>query len=226
MRKVNILLVDDELLLLESLELILSLNPEFEVVGLAIEGKAALHILEDKKVDVVLVDLNMEGMGGQELIQEIKKRYKAIKLLVLTTFYDEVNIVQAIQNGADGYLLKGAGREQITQGIHNLISGQSVLDSKVMHGLAKAMNKYNMQDQEQEKDNEKTVKGLEVFDTLTPREIEICHMIAEGYTNGQIASFLFISNGTVKNYMSSIYDKTGIKDRALLAVSLAKILGE
>ena len=133
--------MDDEILLLESLELILSMNESFQVAGVAHDGREALDILEQKEADIALVDLNMEGMPGQELILKIKAKYPAMKILILTTFYDEENIVNAVRHGADGYLLKDAGTKVIVQGILNVMNGQSMIDSKVMNALADVMLK-------------------------------------------------------------------------------------
>lgn len=218
MNKIRILIVDDEKLLLESLELILSMNEYFTIAGLAHDGKEALDILEKEQADIALVDLNMEGMSGQELILKIKATYSKMKILVLTTFYDEENIVRAVRHGADGYLLKDAGTKVIIQGIINVMNGQSILDSKVMTALAKIMSKYSNENTDKEK-----YSTIDILKNLTEREIEICQLLSDGYTNSQIAEFLYISEGTVKNYISTIYDKTGIKDRTMLALKLAKI---
>ena len=218
MNKIKILIVDDEILLLESLELILSMNESFQVAGVAHDGMEALDILEQKEADIALVDLNMEGMSGQELILKIKAKYPAMKILILTTFYDEENIVNAVRHGADGYLLKDAGTKVIVQGILNIMNGQSILDSKVMNALANVMLKCS---------NVTTEKGTssnsELLKDLSAKEIEICQMLSDGYTNSQIAEFLYISEGTVKNYISVIYDKTEIRDRTVLALKLAKL---
>ena len=218
MNKIRILIVDDEILLLESLELILSMNKSFQIAGVAHEGREALDILAEKDADIALVDLNMEGMSGQELILKIKAKYPAIKIVILTTFYDEENIITAIRHGADGYLLKDAGTKVIVQGILNVMNGQSMIDSKVMNALADVMLKCS---------NATTKKEIysnhELLKDLSDREIEICEMLSEGYTNSQIAEFLYISEGTVKNYISVIYDKTGIRDRTVLALKLAKL---
>lgn len=218
MKKIRILIVDDEKLLLESLELILSMNESFTITGLAHDGKEALDILEKEQVDILLVDLNMEGMPGQELILKVKATYPKMKILVLTTFYDEENIVKAVMHGADGYLLKDAGTKVIVKGIFNVMNGQSMLDSKVMTALANIMSKCSNENSYKEK-----YHNSDLLKDLTEREIEICQLLSDGYTNSQIAEFLYISEGTVKNYISTIYDKTGIKDRTMLALKLAKI---
>ena len=200
----RVLLVDDENLLLESLEIILSLN-DMEVVGKANDGIAALRILEHTECDIALVDLNMKGMGGIELIGEIKKKYPSLKILVLTTFYDDKNITDAIAKGADGYLLKDSGKDAILGSIRQIMGGVTVLDQKVMQRLTLLMNR-----------NQKTV----ITENMTEREQEICNLMVEGLSNKQIAEKLYISEGTVKNYITNIYDKTGIHDRVKLIVEL------
>lgn len=205
--EIDILLVDDEALLVDSLEIILSLTDGMHIVGKALDGKEALGILSAVKADIALVDLNMKGMGGLELIKHMKQVYPKTKILVLTTFYDEKNIINAVSLGADGYILKDSGREKIISAIKNVISGQSVLDSKVLLALSKAVT-YN---------DDKLDKTQ-----LTPRELEILDMIGTGLTNAEIARRLYISEGTVKNYVSSIYEKTGVHDRAQLALRASK----
>lgn len=206
--EIEILLVDDEALLVDSLEIILSLTDGMHIVGKALDGKEALGILSHVKADIALVDLNMKGMGGLELIKHMKQVYPKTKILVLTTFYDEKNIINAVSLGADGYILKDSGREKIISAIKNVISGQSVLDSKVLLALSKAVGTYN---------DDKLDKTQ-----LTPRELEILDMIGTGLTNAEIARRLYISEGTVKNYVSSIYEKTGVHDRAQLALRASK----
>ena len=130
----RVLLVDDETMLLDSLEVILSLN-DMEVVGKAHDGAEALAVLAERLCDIALVDLNMKGMGGIELIGHLKKQYPKIRILVLTTFYDDANITNAISGGADGYLLKDSGKDAILGAIRQIMEGVSVLDPKVMQRL-------------------------------------------------------------------------------------------
>lgn len=205
MNKLRVLLVDDEPLLLESLEIILTLNG-MEIVGTAHDGCAALSELAEKRCELALVDLNMKGMGGIELIARMKSEYPDVKILVLTTFYDDRNITQAIANGADGYLLKDSGKDAILGAIEQIMGGRNVIDSKVMQRLAALMSGKT--------------RNQALLDGMTSRETEICTLLAKGLTNRQIAETLYISEGTVKNYISSIYDKTGIHDRAKLIVAI------
>ena len=205
MDKCKVILVDDEPLLLESLEIILSMNG-MEITGMAHDGIEALSLLTDRQCDIALVDLNMKGMGGIELIEKIKKAYHNIKILVLTTFYDDEYITKAIANGADGYLLKDSGKAAILGAIEQIMQGRNVIDSKVMQRIALLMNGKS--------------ENQAIYENITDREKEICSLLVKGFTNKHIAEELYISEGTVKNYISSIYDKTGIHDRAKLIVEL------
>lgn len=213
----KVLLVDDENLLLDSLEIILSLNG-MEIVGKANDGNAALQLLSSTDVicDIALVDLNMKGMGGIELIRIMKERYPGIRILVLTTFYDDKNITEAIAGGADGYLLKDSGKDAILGAVNQIMGGTTVLDQKVMLRLTALMNQNLNAGKKEEKD----IRTKEFAEELTEREQEICTLMVEGLTNRQIADRLYISEGTVKNYISNIYDKTGIHDRVKLIVEL------
>lgn len=237
----KVLLVDDETLLLESLEIILSLN-HMEIIGKANDGAAALKILDTLKetqsqqgdraldhaaaehiCDIALVDLNMKGMGGIELIKILKEKYAAVKILVLTTFYDDKYITEAIAGGADGYLLKDSGKDAILGAITQILGGVTVLDQKVMARLTELMAANLGKNAKEEKaGGAASHTKCDIAAELTSREKEICSLMAEGFTNRQIADKLYISEGTVKNYISGIYDKTGIHDRVKLIVELKK----
>jgi len=222
----KVLLVDDENLLLDSLEIILSLNG-MEIVGKANDGKEALDILEGTECDIALVDINMKGMGGIELIGHMKEKHKEVKILVLTTFYDDDNITKAITGGADGYLLKDSGKDTILGAINQIMGGVTVLDQKVMLRLTQLMSqagtgvKTSMEaETENTNEGDKSPNLANLAQDITQREKEICTLMVEGLTNKQIAQKLYISEGTVKNYISNIYDKTGIHDRVKLIVAL------
>ncbi len=211
----RVLLVDDETMLLDSLEIILSMNG-MEIAGKAHDGNEALALLEETSCDIALVDLNMKGMGGIELIGHLKKRYPETRVLVLTTFYDDANITDAISGGADGYLLKDSGKDAILGAIRQIMGGVSVLDPKVMQRLmALAVEGAP----KQSRGGQEPVP-TPAYGEFTEREQEIAALLVEGLTNRQIADRLYISEGTVKNYISTIYDKTGIHDRVKLVVAL------
>ena len=140
----------------------------------------------------------------------IRLRFPGIKILVLTTFYDDKSITDAITAGADGYLLKGSGKDAILSAINGIMGGQNVIEPKVMERMAALLKK--------KKDITET--GMDLLSELTVREKEICILVSQGLNNKQIAGRLYISEGTVKNYISSIYDKTGIHDRSKLIVAI------
>ena len=251
---IRILLVDDEPLLLESLEIVLTVKGGYTVVGTAGNGIAALDILKNTDTDVMLIDLNMPGMGGIELIKKVHDLYPDIRMIVLTTFYDEKNIAEALSNGASGYLLKDSGKDAIIEAVEQTVKGVGVLDAKVMQKLTGILSGtgnitsgspagsglsgsaasgantldhpagHNMYGTPSGTDfnsapiNNKGSRMEALFKDacLTDREKDIAKLIAEGCTNSQIASLLYISEGTVKNYVSIIYDKFDIKDRAKL----------
>lgn len=235
MDTLRVLLVDDEPLLLESLEIILSMNG-MEIVGMARDGSEALKLLKKNSCHIALVDLNMKGMGGIELIGHMKRTYPNVKILVLTTFYDDKSITQAIAGGADGYLLKDGGKNAILGAMEQVMGGRNVVDGKVMQRLAALMGGHMMGRIQESADRDDMLPktgspasplpwkaGDPVLpEDVTNREKEICSLLAQGYTNRQIADTLYISEGTVKNYISSIYDKTGIHDRAKLIVELGR----
>ncbi len=217
---IRVLLVDDETMLLDSLEVILTLN-DMQVVGKAHDGAEALSLLKEAECDIALVDLNMKGMGGIELIGHMKKLYPGTRILVLTTFYDDANITEAISGGADGYLLKDSGKDAILGAIKQIMGGISVLDPKVMQRLTALVGKSAPQQPEQAyKRMPQQPEPEPAYGSFTVREQEIAALLVEGLTNRQIADRLYISEGTVKNYISTIYDKTGIHDRVKLVVAL------
>ncbi|MDE5803444.1 MAG: response regulator transcription factor [Lachnospiraceae bacterium] len=223
MEMYKVLLVDDEKLLLDSLEIILSLNG-MEIIGKASDGRGALQILEEKAADcdIALVDLNMKGMGGIELIKIMKEKFAQVKILVLTTFYDDKYITEAIAGGADGYLLKDSGKDAILGAVTQILSGVTVLDQQVMAHLAELMAANSERRKKEAIEGSKEDNAGDIAAELTGREKEICALMVEGLTNRQIADKLYISEGTVKNYISNIYDKTGIHDRVKLVVELKR----
>ena len=162
MDNIKVLLVDDQPLLIESLEIILTLNG-YEIVGKANDGNEALDVLAKEKCDIALVDLNMKGMGGIELISQMKIKYPHVKILVLTTFYDDKNITDAIGGGADGYLLKDSGKDAILGAIEQIMNGRDVIDRKVMKRLSELMRGST----------DEAKQNVAILEGMTAREMEI-----------------------------------------------------
>jgi DNA-binding NarL/FixJ family response regulator len=212
--------VDDASLLVDRVEVFFEPLPEFSVVGKAESGEEALEKLKRVHPDLILIDLNMTGMGGLNLISSVKSLYPDIKILVLTTYYDEKNIIAAVFNGADGYILKSAGRESIINAVRNTMTGQSVLDSKVMSTLHSYVEQA-VNDKEYAKYKE--LEHQILLNGLTSREKEICQLVGEGKSNLEIAETLHLTEGTVKNYLSHIYSKMDLRDRLALAVIMTRL---
>ncbi|ALA54990.1 response regulator transcription factor [Shouchella clausii] len=194
----NILIVDDDALVCQSLELLLGNEDDFTVVGTANNGREALVQIEKKAPDLVLMDIRMPEMDGIESTKEIKSRWPEMLIMMLTTFQDEQNIRLALQAGAEGYLLKSTAVANMAKQIRALSAGSSVLDADVLKQLVKP--------------------HADALAGLTKRESEIAECIAQGLSNKEIAAHLFLSVGTVRNTLSVILDKLELRDRTQLAI--------
>ena len=215
----KIFFVDDEKLLLESLEVFFSSADDFEVVGSALSGEEALEKLALVQPDMAIVDLNMTGIGGIRLIGEIKRRWSGVRILVLSTYYDDFNITSAIAEGADGYILKSFGSGEIINAARMVARGHTVLDRKVMSVLHVNARKRSGQTAVEDQDE---LHYREIYNNLTERERDIGSLIQKGRSNREIADALHITEGTVKNYLSGIYCTLGLRDRTALAVALTR----
>lgn len=207
---IKVALVDDQKLLVEGLTTIIDSSEELKVMGKAFSGEEALNIVKTSKIDVMLLDIRMPEKNGVEVVKEIRTINKDIKIIMLTTFDDEEYIVEALANGADGYLLKDIESDTLKDTIRRAYKGDLIMPSKIAKVLAR-----RALDVKEEKYNSK-------LDILSEREKEIAAMIEKGFTNKQIASTLYMSEGTVKNYVSSIYGKFGVSDRTNLVIELKK----
>ncbi len=201
---IKLAIVDDQSLMRDGLKIILSQYDDIDVVALGEDGKEAVELCRKYRIDVMLLDIRMPKLNGVEAVKEIRRFNQDIKLLMLTTFFDEDYIVEAIGQGANGYLFKDIEYEQLITNIRDVYAGEYMMPGKVAQVLAKKLI-----NQEKRKDEIKHYH-------LTQRELEIIDLIKDGFTNKQIANALFISEGTVKNYISSIYNKTNMSDRTSL----------
>ena len=169
--------------------------------------------------DVMLVDLNMAGIGGVRLIGEVKRRMPEVRMLVLSTYYDDQSITSALSEGADGYILKSVSSSEIIEAARMVASGHTVLDQKVMSVLHRNARRLG---NEIGSSDPKRAQFFEQYNKLTEREREICRLIQDGRSNREIAAVLHITEGTVKNYLSNIYGALGVRDRTALAVNLTR----
>lgn len=206
---IKVLLVDDDALIREGLNIILSMDPEFQVVACAANGKEAVaEALNHPDIDVALIDIRMPIMDGVQATREICRQTK-VKVLILTTFDDDVHIRDAIKAGAMGYLLKNNAPDKIKSAIRLVYQGGSVMEDLVLESL-----RSNLSD---DMKAPSTPSGLDVT-LFSERELEIMKLISEGLSNREITSKLFISEGTVKNYITSILDKTQLDHRTQVAI--------
>lgn len=202
MNQINIIIVDDQTLMRDGLKTILDLEEDMEVIGVAQNGQEVLNMLQDKIPQVILMDIRMPIMNGVEATKRIKEQYPQVKILMLTTFQDEEYIIEALSNGADGYLLKDIQTDKLIQAIKEVHQGQLLITPEIARKLANHLKRQPTLN----------TKIEETFE-LSEREVEVVKLMVQGFSNKDIAKSLFISEGTVKNYISSIYSKLGTSDR-------------
>ena len=194
----RVLIVDDDSLILKSLKVLLSQEEGVEVSGVAVDGVHAIAACEQRLPDAVLMDIRMPGMDGIETTRQIKERWPEVRVMILTTFYDDESIHLALDAGADGYLLKSTPTAGMAERLRALVSGTAVIDSAVFKRLREP--------------------ALPVLEGLTHREQEVAELVAQGCSNREIAAQLFISEGTVRNTLSVVLEKLDLRDRTQLAI--------
>ena len=211
--KIRVLVVDDQTELANEISAVLATDPALQVVGTACDGFNALEKIPDTKPNVVLMDIRMPNMNGVVATSRIKTKYPDIKVLILTTFDDGEYILNAINNGASGYLLKEMGGGALISAIKNAYEGDTILPAKIAKKITDAA-KHVAADRE--------IRLTRAF-ALSEREVEVALMMYEGFTNRQISNALNLSEGTTRNYVSSIYVKTGCENRsaAIEAIKVA-----
>ena len=194
----RLLIVDDDLLIRQSLKATLGREADITVVDTAANGTEALSVCETHTPDIVLMDIRMPGMDGIAATRLIKTRFPQIRVMMLTTFDDRPNIIEALTAGAEGYLLKTDQLDRIADKLRTLMSGAGVLTADVLKKLAPQPDPALAQ--------------------LTPRELDITRLVAQGLANKEIAAQLFLSEGTVRNNIVVIMEKLGVTNRTQLSI--------
>lgn len=199
----RVVIVDDDTFIVGALKTILETKEEITVVGVGTDGKEALELYDANKPDVLLMDIRMKEMSGLEAAEEILAQDPQAKILLLTTFSDDEYIIKALKYGVKGYLLK-QDYQSILPALRAVCCGQSVFGTQIMAKLPELLMEKKQFDWQ----------GYEIGE----KELQIISLVAEGLSNKEISETLFLSEGTVRNYISSILDKLDLRDRTQLAV--------
>lgn len=204
----RILLVEDQAIVRQGLKVILEQDEEITVAHEAENGQQALAVLEKYRVDFIMMDIRMPIMNGIEATRKIKQQWPEIKILILTTFNDDEYALQALKEGANGFLLKTADPGKLIEAVHSCMKGGLTIHDEVAAKFMPRLLQYS----------DRPVIDVE----LSSRELSITKLVGEGLTNKEIAAQLYLSIGTVKNHLTQILQKTGLRDRTQLAIYAVK----
>lgn len=205
----KICIVDDDQLVSLSLKTILETDEQITIAGIGNSGEEAIRLYDEQGPDILLMDIRMGGMNGLEAAATILRRHPDAKILLLTTFSDDEYIIEALQTGVKGYVLK-QNFDGILPALTAVLRGQTVLGNEIMTRLPELMKAGRPANKTQQ--------------DFTPRELELIRQVADGKNNREIAQELFLSEGTVRNYLSQILEKLELRDRTQLAVYYYKFL--
>ena len=199
---INVMLVDDQNLVRKGVRSLLELSEEIEVVAEASDGAEAIRMIPEVEPDVVLLDMRMPGLSGIDVLRELSQNNALPPTIILTTFDDDEVVLAGIKLGARGYLLKDVALADLVNAIKTVSEGGSIVKPAVTQRLLKGLE--NLQND---------FSSLDRPDPLTDRETEILRLMAGGYSNKEIANSLGVAEGTVKNHVSNILSKMGVRDR-------------
>ncbi|HEX7190105.1 MAG TPA: response regulator transcription factor [Thermoanaerobaculia bacterium] len=199
---IRVALVEDQTIVRQGLRSLLALNHDIEVAAEASDGDEAIEVIEREKPDVVLLDLRMPKKNGLEVLQALRERGTMRPTLILTTFDDDTMLFETIRAGAKGWMLKDVSLERLTSAIRTLASGGTCIEPVITERIMRALSASNV-----------SFESAELPEPLTDREKTILRLLAGGYSNREISDLLNISDGTVKNHISSVLAKLGVRDR-------------
>lgn len=214
---IRVLLADDQSLIREGLRLILELQPDIRVIGEASNGQEVLDLIARTPPDVVLMDVQMPFMDGVEATRAIRLAYPQVKVIILTTFEKDEYIFEGIRAGAIGYLLKDTTSDKLAQAIRAAAQGQSVLQPSVARKVLAEFTRLS------DKEAQRAAANARLIEPLSARQLDVLSHLAEGKSNREIATALFLSEGTVKNHLTSILGKLGVRDRTQAALKAREL---
>ncbi len=210
--KIRVLIADDIRILRQGLKAVLEQDEGLQVVALAENGRDALEKCGVYRPDVVMMDMRMPDYDGAYGIRAIKQQFPEIRVLALTTFDDEETIEKAVSSGVDGYILKEMEDEKVIASVKSVYAGMSIFGGRVYQVMKKRMDSAGSR--------QEAASGEAV--PLTPRELDVVRLVVRGCDNKEIAAELYLAEGTVRNQISKILEKLGLKDRTQLAVYAVK----
>ncbi len=210
---IRVLLVDDQALFREGLRTLLSVQPGIQVVGEAADGEQAIQQVARLKPDVVLMDLQMPRLDGVQATRRLKESHPECRVIVLTTFDDDEYVFEGLRAGAVGYLLKDVPSEKLVEAIQAAARGESFLQPSV---AAKVVAEFSRL-------ASAVPRPSPLAEPLSPRELQVLRLIASGATNREIAAKLVLAEGTVKNHVTSILGKLGVRDRTQAALKAREL---
>jgi DNA-binding NarL/FixJ family response regulator len=199
---IRVCLVEDQTIVRQGLRTLLGLNPDIAIVGEASDGEEAIEVIEREKPDVILLDLRMPRLDGLGVLQQLRERGTSRPTLILTTFDDDTMLFEAVRAGAKGWLLKDVSLERLTDAIRTVASGGTCIEPVITERIMRALERSNV-----------AFESAELPEPLTDREKTILRLLAGGYSNREISQLLAINEGTVKNHISSVLSKLGVRDR-------------
>lgn len=208
---IKVLIADDQELIRESLKIVLQTKENIEVTDAVENGQEVIKSIRKKLPDVILMDVRMPKMDGVQCTKIIKENYPAIKIIILTTFDDDEYVYNALKYGASGYLLKGISMEELVKAIATVYSGKAMINPDIATKVVELFSKMAQADFSIQVDEKAS-------DSLTKTEIKIIEQVEYGYSNKEIADRLSLSEGTVRNYLSTILNKLELRDRTQLAI--------
>ena len=199
---IKVMLVDDQTLVRQGVRSLLELSDEIEVIGEAADGESAIEKVPELNPDVLLLDMRMPGKSGLDVLVELGQKKQLPPTIILTTFDDDELVLGGIRAGARGYLLKDVALEELVDAVRDVAAGKTIVKPAVTQRLLKGLGKVRTD-----------FSSLEQPDPLTERETEILRLMASGYSNKEIARAFNVAEGTVKNHVSNVLSKMGVRDR-------------